>query len=447
MPTPMLSNPSLPLGQRLQELDLQFLLISFTDLFGVQRAKLVPASAADTMARDGAGFAGFAAWLDLTPADGDVMAIPDPASLTPLPWQPGVGWMAAELVLNGEPMAQCPRRLLQLQQRRAEQLGYQLRSGVEAEFFLLTPDGEAVADGADRQEKPCYDQLALMRRYDLIGPLLTAMEQWGWGPYQADHEDANGQFELNWTYADAVTTADRHALFKVMVKAMAEQQGLRASFMAKPFASLTGNGCHTHLSLWGAAGSPNAGRNLFHDPGGPLGLSKLAYHFLGGLLAHAPALCAITNPTTNSYRRLAAPPTSSGATWSPGGISYTGNNRTHMVRIPDDQRLELRLPDGAAHPYLLQAAILAAGLNGIERQLDPGPRHDNDNYAAPLAADACGRLPASLGEALDAFTADTALRQTLGEPFCRAYETLRRRQWQRDAGASAEQERQLLLDA
>jgi glutamine synthetase len=447
MPIPMHADPSLPLAQRLQQLNLSFLLISFTDLFGVQRAKLVPASAADAMARDGAGFAGFAAWLDLSPSDGDVMAIPDPTSLTPLPWQPGVGWMAAELVLNGEPMAQCPRRLLQQQQRRAEQLGYRLRSGVEAEFFLLNPDGESVADGADHQEKPCYDQLALMRRYGLIGPLLTAMEQLGWGPYQADHEDANGQFELNWTYADAVTTADRHALFKVMVKAMAEQQGLRASFMAKPFAALTGNGCHTHLSLWGAEGGPNAGRNLFHDPAGALGLSPLAYHFLGGLLAHAPALCAITNPTTNSYRRLAAPPTTSGATWSPGGISYTGNNRTHMVRIPDDQRLELRLPDGAAHPYLLQGAILAAGLDGIERQLDPGPRHDNDNYAAPLASDACGRLPSTLGEALDAFAADTDLRQALGAPFCRAYETLRRRQWQRDAGASAERERQLLLDA
>jgi len=433
-----MTHPSTAVAQRLQELDLQFLLISFTDLFGIQRAKLVPAAAAQAMATDGAGFAGFAAWLDLSPADGDVMAIPDPASLTRLPWQPGVGWMAAELVLNGTAMEQCPRGLLRRQMQRAEALGYRLCSGVEAEFFLLSPDGSSVADPADHQEKPCYDQLALMRRYGLIGPLLGAMEQLGWGPYQADHEDANGQFELNWTFADALTTADRHAFFKVMVKAMAEQQGLRATFMAKPFAELTGNGCHTHLSLWGADGGAQAGRNLFHDPEGSLGLSALAYQFLGGLLEHAPALCAITNPTANSYRRLAAPPTTSGATWSPGGISYTGNNRTHMVRIPDDQRLELRLPDGSTHPYLLQAAILAAGLDGIQRQLDPGPRQDNDNYANPLAADQCHRLPTNLGEALEAFAADTTLRQDLGEGFCRAYETLRRRQWERQGNGDGE---------
>jgi glutamine synthetase len=418
------------LARQVQELELRFLLISFTDLFGIQRAKLVPASAVGAMAADGAGFAGFAAWLDLSPADGDVMAIPDPASLTPLPWEPQVGWVAAELQLNGAPMAQCPRRLLRQQLQRAAERGFELRSGVEAEFMLLDASGERIADGADTQEKPCYDQLALMRRYPLIGPLLGAMEQLGWGPYQADHEDANGQFEVNWTYAEALTTADRHAFFKVMVKSLAEQQGLRASFMPKPFAALTGNGCHTHLSLWGAAGTAQEGRNLFADPGGELGLSKLAYHFLAGLLAHAPALSCLTNPTVNSYRRLAAPPTTSGATWSPGGISFSGNNRTHMVRIPDGQRLELRLPDGAAHPYLLQAAVLAAGLDGIERELDPGPRHDNDNYAEPLPASSSRRLPGSLGEALEAFAADAALRQGLGEEFCQAYERLRRRQWQ-----------------
>jgi glutamine synthetase type III len=434
------------LAQRMQELQLRFLLISFTDLFGIQRAKLVPASAVAGMARDGAGFAGFAAWLDLSPADGDVMAIPAEASLTPLPWQPGVGWVAAELQLNGQPMEQCPRRLLRGQMERAAERGLELRSGVEAEFFLLDPSGERIGDSADSQEKPCYDQLALMRRYPLIGPLLEAMEQLGWGPYQADHEDANGQFEVNWTYANALTTADRHAFFKVMVKSLAEQQGLRASFMPKPFAALTGNGCHTHLSLWGTAGSSQAGRNLFHDPGGELGLSPLAYHFLAGLLAHAPALSCLSNPTVNSYRRLAAPPTTSGATWSPGGISYTGNNRTHMVRIPDDQRLELRLPDGAAHPYLLQAAILAAGLDGIERQLDPGPRSDNDNYAKPLEPGSCGRLPVNLGEALDAFKADSALRQALGEEFCQAYEKLRRRQWQRERGDISDTERRACLD-
>jgi glutamine synthetase len=435
------------LASTARDLGLRFLLFSFTDLFGVQRAKLVPIAAVETMGTSGAGFAGFAAWLDLSPADGDVLAIPDPASLTPLPWQSDVGWVATELSLGTEPMAQCPRRLLRQQQQRAAQLGFELRSGVEAEFFLLQPCGELIADRADTQEKPCYDQLALMRRYGLIGPLLEAMESLGWGPYQADHEDANGQFEVNWTFSDAVTTADRHAFFKVMVKSMAEAQGLRASFMPKPFAELTGNGCHTHLSLWGAPGTSRAGDNLFHDPAGELGLSRLAYHFLGGLIAHAPALCAITNPTANSYRRLAAPPTTSGATWSPAGISYSANNRTHMLRLPDDQRIELRLPDGAAHPYLLQAALLAAGLDGVERQLDPGQRHDNDNYAAPLAAGQCPPLPTNLGEALAAFGADARLRSGLGEAFCRAYERLLGRQWMAVANSQVGiEQRRLGLD-
>ncbi|MCP9850111.1 type III glutamate--ammonia ligase [Cyanobium sp. Morenito 9A2] len=416
-------------------------LISFTDLFGVQRAKLVPASAMAAMESAGAGFAGFAAWLDLSPADGDVLAIPDPSSLMPLPWQPDVAWVAGDLVLDGVAMEQSPRQVLKRQLERAERLGFSFRSGVEAEFFLLDSSGEALLDAGDRQSKPCYDQLALMRQLPLVAGLVGAMESLGWGPYQADHEDANGQFELNWTFDHGLVTADRHAFFKVMVKTLAERHGGRATFMPKPFGGLTGNGCHCHISLWDAQG-----RNLFHDPAGELGLSALAYHFLAGLMEHSPALSCLTNPTVNSYRRLAAPPTSSGATWSPGGISYSGNNRTHMVRIPDDQRLELRLPDGAANPYLLQAVILAAGLDGIERQLDPGPRSDNDSYADPGAGPEQRPLPGNLGEALAAFAADGRLRQSLGEPFCRAYERLRGRQWQQFNSEVSSWEREHTLD-
>jgi glutamine synthetase len=296
---------------------------------------------------------------------------------------------------------------------------------VEPEFFLLDPSGSTIADGLDTQDKPCYDQLALMRQYPLISALMEGMEELGWGPYQADHEDANGQFEINWTFSEALVTADRHAFFRVMVAALAERQGLRASFRPKPFQRLTGNGAHLHLSLWEAK-PEGRGRNLFHDPEGTLGLSSLAYHFLGGLLAHAPALCALTNPSANSYARLGGAPTSSGATWSPTWISYGGNNRTHMVRLPDDQRLELRLADGDANPYLLQAAVLAAGLDGIERQLDPGPRSDSNTYTDPPQGPEARALPASLPEALEAFAADRVLRLALGESFCRSYERLRR---------------------
>jgi glutamine synthetase len=390
-------------------------LFSFCDLFGVQRAKLVPASAVAQLEASGAGFAGFAAWLDLTPADADVLARPDPASLTVLPWQPEVAWVATDLEMGGEPLEQSPRRVLQRQLQRAQALGLRFMTGVEPEFFLLDAGGQAIGDPADQQRKPCYDQLALMRHYPLISEILEAMEGLGWAPYQADHEDANGQFEINWTFADALTTADRHAFFRVMVATLAERHGLRASFRPKPFAQLTGNGCHLHLSLWDGDG------NRFVDANGPLGLSRLAYQFLGGLLDHAPGLCAITNPSLNSYARLGGSTTASGATWSPSWISYGGNNRTHMVRLPDDQRLELRLPDGDANPYLLQAAVLAAGLDGIERQLDPGPRNDANAYTDPPTGAAAMALPATLEAAQAAFATDTALRQALGEQFCQAY--------------------------
>ncbi|MEM6421519.1 MAG: type III glutamate--ammonia ligase, partial [Pseudomonadota bacterium] len=356
---------------------IKYFQISFVDLFGIMRAKLVPASAIADMQVEGAGFAGFATWLDMTPADADMFAMPDPDSLIQLPWKPEVGWLAADLWMNGAPVAQAPRNTLKRVSAAALEKGYRLKHGVECEYFLVSPDGSAVADPRDVQEKPCYDIAALTRRYDVIAEICDAMQALGWGPYQNDHEDANGQFEMNWDYADALVTADRHAFFKYMVKTIAEAHGLRATFMPKPFEHLTGNGCHAHVSLWDAAGETN----LFHDPAGELGVSALGYQFLGGVMAHAEALSAISNPTVNSYKRLNAPRTASGATWSPNTATYGGNNRTHMVRIPDAGRFELRLADGATNPYLYPAAILAAGMDGIDRSLDPGQRLDIDMYA------------------------------------------------------------------
>jgi glutamine synthetase type III len=395
----------------------RFVLFSFSDLFGVQRAKLVPSGALEALEQSGAGFAGFAAWLDLSPARADLLAFPDASSLMPLPGQQDVGWVASDLVLDGQPLAHCPRGVLKRQLQRAGDQGLQFRTGVEPEFFLLNGEGTALADGRDGRRKPCYDQLALMRHYPLISELLSALQDLGWGPYQADHEDANGQFEINWTFDDALVTADRHAFFRFLVPWRAEAHGLTASFRPRPFVDLTGNGCHLHHSLW-----DQAGRNLFHDPAGELELSTTARHFLAGVLAHAPALCAFTNPTTASYRRLAGANTTSGATWSPAWISWGANNRTHMVRVPDGQRLELRLADGDCNPYLLPAAVLAAGLDGLQRQLDPGPCSLDDLHAAPPAS---GRpLPNSQEEALAALAADTVLREALGERFCRSYERL-----------------------
>jgi glutamine synthetase len=415
--------------------------VSFTDLRGMQRAKLVPAAAIGEMARTGAGFAGFATWLDMTPADPDMLAVPDPDSLVQLPWKPEVGWLAADPWMNGKPVAQAPRLVLKRVQDAAAAQGWELRSGVECEFFLITPDGSAIADPADRQAKPCYDQSALMRRYDIITEICDAMQALGWGPYQNDHEDANGQFEMNWQFAPALITADRHAFFKYMVKSIAEAHGLRATFMPKPFAHLTGSGCHAHVSLW------QDDRNLFDDPAGELGLSQLGYRFLAGALAHAEALCALTNPTVNSYKRINAPVTLSGATWSPNTATYGGNNRTHMIRIPDAGRFEFRLADGAANPYLLQAGLLAAGLDGIASNRDPGERLDINMYTDGHTVTGARRLPLNLLDALRAFESSDTLRGAMGQEFSDAYVKLKMAEWHEYASQITPWERETTLDS
>ena len=421
--------------------EIRYFLISFSDLFGVMRSKLVPAQAIGEMQKIGAGFAGFATHLDMTPADPDMFAVPDPDSLIQLPWKPEVGWVAADLTMDGTPVAHAPRVVLKRAIESGRAQGYVMKSGMECEYFIIQPDGSAIADANDRQAKPCYDQQALMRRYELISEICDNMAALGWGPYQNDHEDANGQFEMNWEFDHCLITADRHSFFKYMVKTLAEKHGLRATFMPKPFAHLTGNGCHAHVSLWDPAGETN----LFLDEGGELGLSKLAYDFLGGLMHHAEALAAITNPTVNSYKRINAPVTLSGATWAPNSVTWTGNNRTHMVRIPDPGRFELRLSDGAANPYLLQAALLVAGLDGIAHQHDPGPRSDVNMYEAGHTVDA-RRLPLNLLDALRAFEANAVLREGLGDELARAYVKLRMREWQAYTGHLSDWEREHTLD-
>jgi len=428
------------LSEAARERGIKYFLISYTDLFGGLRAKLVPAVAIDEMAKNGAGFAGFATWLDMSPADPDLFAVPDPASLIQLPWKPEVGWLAADLVMEGKPVEQAPRNVLKRSIAEAAELGYVMKSGVECEFFLISPDGTAVADGADNQVKPCYDQSALMRRYDVITEICDAMLSLGWAPYQNDHEDANGQFEMNWAYDEALLTADRHVFFKYMVKAIAEKHGLRATFMPKPFVNLTGSGCHSHVSLW------KGSENVFADDAGELGVSALGYQFLAGILAGADAICALTNPTVNSYKRLNAPRTTSGATWSPNSISYTGNNRTHMIRIPDGGRFEVRLADGAANPYLLQAAILATGLDGIKNARDPGKRLDIDMYTMAHTVPEVPKLPLNLLDALRVFEASPVLKERLGAAFVSAYAKLKHEEWNAYTRHLTDWERQTTLD-
>jgi len=415
-----------------QEKGFKYFMISFTDLFGGQRAKLVPAAAISDMVVEGAGFAGFATWLDMTPAHPDMLAVPDPSTVIQLPWRPEVAWVAANCVMEGQEVAQAPRNVLRKLVARAADKGLRVKTGIEAEFFLLTPEGDQISDPADTAVKPCYDQQAVMRRYDVIAEVCDYMLDLGWGPYQNDHEDANGQFEMNWDFDDALVTADRHSFFKFMVKSVAEKHGLRATFMPKPIEGLTGNGCHAHISVWDMDGTTNAFATDPDPAGGPtaeLGLSEQGAQFLGGIMKHAEALAAITNPTVNSYKRINAPRTLSGATWAPNTVTWTGNNRTHMVRVPGPGRFELRLPDGATNPYLLQSVIIAAGLSGIDSAANPGPRHDIDMYAEGHTVTDAPKLPLNLLDAIRWFDADEELKQMLGNEFSSSYVKMKMQEW------------------
>ncbi len=399
---------------------IKYFLISFVDLFGVLRSKLVPAQAISEMQKNGAGFAGFATWLDMSPADTDMFAIPDPNSLIQLPWNKEVGWLASDLWMGGKQVKASPRVMLKNQIEKLSKKDLIMKSGVECEYFLISQDGSKIADDRDTQPKPCYDQSALMRRYDLIKEICDSMIELGWSPYQNDHEDANGQFEMNWDYSDCLITADRHAFFKFMVKSLAEKHGLRATFMPKPFENLTGNGCHAHISLW------KDKQNKFLDNGDRLGLSKTAYNFLGGIMKHAQPLSAFFNPTINSYRRINAPPTKSGASWSPSSISYSGNNRTHMIRIPDPGRFELRLMDGSSNPYLLQAGIIAAGIDGLNNRTDPGEPLTCNMYTDYKNYSHLKKLPDEIEDSIKELEDSKELKEAFGEDVINSYVKLKK---------------------
>jgi len=422
--------------------NVKYFMISYTDLFGGQRAKLVPAQAISDMQKEGAGFAGFATWLDLTPAHPDMLAVPDPSSVIQLPWKKDVAWLASDCVMEGKSVAQAPRNTLKRLVAEAAEEGMRVKTGVEPEFFLTTPGGERISDEYDTAAKSCYDQQAVMRRYDVIAEICDAMLELGWQPYQNDHEDANGQFEMNWAFDDVLNTADKHSFFKFMTKSIAEKHGLRATFMPKPFQGLTGNGCHAHISVWDLDGKSNA----FADKGAELGLSAKGRHFLGGIMKHASALAAITNPTVNSYKRINAPRTVSGATWAPNTVTWTGNNRTHMVRVPGPGRFELRLPDGAANPYLMQAVIIAAGLDGIRTKADPGERSDIDMYKDGHTIKNGPKLPLNLLDALREYDRDAGLKAAMGEEFSAAFLNLKNQEWNAYASHFTQWERENTLD-
>lgn len=420
---------------------IKYFMVTYTDLFGGQRAKLVPTQAIADMQVDGAGFAGFATWLDLTPAHPDMLAVPDPSSVIQLPWRKEVAWVASNCVMEGKSLAQAPRNVLSRLIGEAAELGLTVKTGIEAEFFLLNPEGTEISDPADTATKPCYDQQAVMRRYDVISEICDYMLELGWKPYQNDHEDANGQYEMNWEFDNTMATADKHSFFKFMVRSVAEKHGLRATFMPKPIMGLTGNGCHAHVSVWNGEGG-----NAFADNDKELGLSDRGRHFLGGIMKHASALALITNPVVNSYKRINAPRTTSGATWAPNSVTWTGNNRTHMVRVPGPGRFELRLPDGAVNPYLLQAVIIAAGLSGLKSKADPGPRSDIDMYAEGHLIKDAPKLPLNLLDAIRAYDEDAELKAAMGDEFSAAFIKLKTKEWNSYCSHLTDWERENTLD-
>ena len=434
-----------------EENGVKYFMISFTDLFGGQRAKLVPARAIADMQEDGAGFAGFATWLDLTPAHPDMLAVPDPEAAIILPWNKEIAWVPGNCVMEGEDVAQAPRNVLRKLIAEAADEGMHVKTGIEAEFFLLTPAGDQISDQFDTAAKPCYDQQAFMRRLDVIREISDYMLELGWGAYQNDHEDANGQWEMNWDFDDALKTADKHSFFKFMTKCVAEKHGYRATFMPKPIEGLTGNGCQAHISVWDAPGAA-AKTNVFameaneSSQTAELGLSDKGRAFLGGIMKHASALAAITNPTVNSYKRINAPRTMSGATWAPNTVTWTGNNRTHMVRVPGPGRFELRLPDGAVNPYLLQAIIIAAGLSGVRTNADPGKRHDIDMYADGHKVRGAPKLPLNMLDALRQFNRDKELKDMMGEEFSAAYLKMKHQEWDDFCGHFSQWEKDNTMD-
>ena len=416
----------------LEESNVKFVLAQFVDMHGVAKTKAVPVSHFEDILNDGAGFAGFAVWgLGQQPHDQDFMAVGDLSTLTLVPWQPGFARIVCDGRVLGDPWPLDTRHILSQQLKRMKKRGWSFMTGLEPEFMLLTrnEDGSVrPADESDRLDKPCYDYKGLSRSRVFIEKLVDALMSVGFDVYQIDHEDSNGQFEINFTYTDAMTSADRYVFFRMAAGEIARECGAICSFMPKPWSTRTGNGMHMHMSV-----AEEGGQSIFSDDSDPnnLGLSKTAYHFLGGLFAHAHALTVLVAPSVNSYKRLVVGRAVSGATWAPAHVAYGDNNRTAMVRIPKG-RLELRLSDSSCNPYLATAAVIAAGLDGIDRELEPGKPHNLNLYdysLDQLHEMGIQTLPQSLREALDALEKDGLFRDQLGSTFIDEFIKVKDMEW------------------
>jgi glutamine synthetase len=415
----------------LKDNDVKYVLAQFVDIHGVAKVKSVPADHLEDILKNGAGFAGGAiCGMGIEPNGPDYMAVGELETLSLVPWQPGYARIICDGHVEGKPYDFDSRVVLKKQIDRLAKNGWILYTGLEPEFSLLRLDDKGCIhpfDPTDKLQKPCYDYKGITRHAAFLEKLTESLRAVGIDVYQIDHEDANGQFEINYTYADCLKSADDYIMFKMAASEIANEMGMICSFMPKPFSNRPGNGMHMHMSIG------DGKKSLFHDDSDPTGhgLSKLAYHFMAGILDHAPALCALAAPTVNSYKRLVVGRSLTGATWAPAYISYGNNNRSTMVRIPYG-RIELRLPDGACNPYLTTAAVIAAGLDGVKRELHPGKGHEINLYdlsTAELKKLGIGVLPQDLNEALNALEKDEVIREALGDGLTSEFISLKRMEW------------------
>ena len=409
----------------MQDDGIRFLLTQFVDLNGSPKVKMVPVEHFDDVLDDGAGFGGAALiGMGQGPHSHDMMARIDLDSYTPVPWEDGLARFASDLFVDGDPHPYCPRQHFKALLNDARAEGYVFNVGIEPEHFLVTrnEDGSIQVwdpNKIDSLRKPCYDFKGIANVMGYLRDMMTAMQKIGWDAYQSDHEDANGQYEINFHYSDALTTADRYTFFKMMTSQYAQRHGAIATHMAKPFTDRTGSGGHIHYHL----ADSETGENLFldEDDRRGLGLSEMAYHFIGGIFAHAPALCCVMSPTVNCYKRLQVGPalmgSSSGFLWTPAFVSYGDNNRTQMIRTAGPGHLEDRTMSAACNPYLAFGAYLSAGLDGIRRKLDPGEPNLGNLYELGLEEirrRGVRMLPQSLAESLAELQADSVVRDSLG---------------------------------
>lgn len=424
---------------------------SFVDLHGIPKGKIVPIEHFERMMRGSELFTGAALdGLGQGPEDDELAAHPDPRAITVLPWRPEVAWAPGNLRYHDAPWPMCSRTVLLRQAERAAALGLRFNLGVECEIYLVRREGEKVvpANPFDDLNKAAYDFLGTLENLDWLDEVVGYMNRLGWDVHSFDHEDSNSQFEFDFTYADAVTMADRFVLWRLMTKEVARRHGFEAVFMPKPYSDRTGSGAHFNMSLT----SLESGENVFADPDDKrgCGLSRTAYRFIAGVLGHAPAVVATTCPSVNSYKRLVKTGSMTGYTWAPVFISYGGNNRTHMLRVPrvrpelDESggsghgkplslpRVECRAVDLTMNPYLAAAMMLGAGLDGIERDLDPGDPIDENMYElgdAEREARGVRLLPRTLLEAIEALAADPLSPAVMGDDLFRAFVDFKTREW------------------